>query len=182
MAKTLTMLKLTTLLSLLIFLLLLSLHFETATSFEDEENEDDEYVLDSIFTNNAVRKSRFLASTIKKIKKGTSCDAKTNPYVCNGVKANNGTSLLYCCKKHCRNVLGDRNNCGRCGRKCRLGERCCGGVCTDVTRNRANCGKCNRKCARGVKSTSASASVGGSSESTAVTAAPAFFLAFFSRS
>ncbi|KAL3638416.1 hypothetical protein CASFOL_017787 [Castilleja foliolosa] len=149
MAKTI-MLKLTTLISLLIFLLL-ALHSERGLSFEDEENEDDEYVIDSVLTNNSVRKSRFLASAVKKIKKGMKCDAKTNPYVCNGVSADKGASLLYCCKKHCRNVLGDRNNCGRCGQKCRLNERCCGGVCKDVSRNKTNCGKCNKKCRNGVK-------------------------------
>ncbi|KAL6535728.1 hypothetical protein OROHE_012572 [Orobanche hederae] len=134
----------------LLIVTLLALHSQRAVSFEDEENEDGEYTLDSVFSNDKVRRSRFLASTVKKIKKGEKCDAKTNPGVCDGVSANNGTSLLNCCKKHCRNVLGDRNNCGRCGQKCRLNERCCGGVCTDVLRNRTNCGKCKKKCAKGV--------------------------------
>ncbi|KAL6529721.1 hypothetical protein OROGR_015344 [Orobanche gracilis] len=134
----------------LLIVTILALHSQLAASYEDEENEDGEYTLDSVFSNDNLRRSRFLASTIKKIKKGAKCDAKTKPDVCNGVSANNGTSLLNCCKKHCRNVLGDRNNCGRCGQKCRLNERCCGGVCTDVLRNQTNCGKCKKKCAKGV--------------------------------
>ncbi|KAK4439182.1 protein GRIM REAPER [Sesamum alatum] len=151
MAKTLTMLKLTTTLSVVV-LLLLALHSQRAASYHEEndnEDDDEEYVLDSVFANSTVRRSRFLASSVKKIKKGTSCDAKTNPYVCNGVSANKGSSLLYCCKKHCRDVLGDRNNCGGCGRKCGLGERCCGGVCTNVLWSTANCGKCNKRCLGG---------------------------------
>ncbi|KAL6570615.1 hypothetical protein OROGR_000165 [Orobanche gracilis] len=134
----------------LLIVTLLALHSQLAVSFGDEENEYGEYTLDSVFSNDKVRRSRFLASTVKKIKKSATCDAKTNPGVCNGVSANEGTSLLNCCKKHCRDVLGDRNNCGRCGQKCRLNERCCGGVCTDVLRNRTNCGKCKKKCAKGV--------------------------------
>ncbi|KAL0443534.1 UNVERIFIED_CONTAM: protein GRIM REAPER [Sesamum latifolium] len=150
MAKTLTMLRLTTTLSVVV-LLLLTLHSQRAASYEESEDEDEEYVLDSLFANSTVRRSRFLASSVKKIKKGTSCDPKTNPYVCNGVSANKGSSLLYCCKKHCRDVLGDRNNCGVCGRKCGLGERCCGGVCTNVLWTTANCGKCNKRCPDGVR-------------------------------
>ncbi|KAH6788605.1 Stigma-specific Stig1 family protein [Perilla frutescens var. frutescens] len=146
MAKTLIML-------ITLSLLVVAIHFETAISLEDEEDEGEYYVLDSVLDNGgSARRSRFLTSTInKKIKKGTSCDAKTKAHVCNGVSANNGTSLLYCCKKHCRNVLGDRNNCGKCGHKCQFGERCCGGVCTNVLRNRSNCGKCNKHCPYRVK-------------------------------
>lgn len=145
------MINLITMLSLLL-LLLLSTHFQMVSSIEDEEDEGDFYLLDSTPANdNAGRVSRFLTSTAKKVKKGTKCDAKTNPFVCNGVWADKGTSLLSCCKKHCRNILGDRNNCGRCGNKCKYGERCCGGKCTNVLYNAANCGKCGKKCRKGVK-------------------------------
>ncbi|KAG6393799.1 hypothetical protein SASPL_144372 [Salvia splendens] len=144
MAKTLTLLT--------IFSLLLSLPlFQASLSFENGEIEGEYYLLDSpIPTTNAARSrtSWFLASAVKK---GASCGAATVSHhsvaTCNGVWANNGTCLLYCCKKHCRNVLGDHNNCGVCGHKCRFAERCCGGVCTNVLGNAANCG---RKCPRGV--------------------------------
>ncbi|KAL3821202.1 hypothetical protein ACJIZ3_007107 [Penstemon smallii] len=152
MAKTQLPKLIITILSLLIFLLL-SLHFQSAQSFHDDDNGDDqEYVLDDPITYvKSTSRSRFLTTSVKKTIKNTSCDAKTKPYVCNGVSADKGKSLLYCCKKHCRDVLGDKNNCGRCGHKCRLGERCCGGVCTNVLVNKSNCGKCGKKCARGVK-------------------------------
>ncbi|KAL1537730.1 protein GRIM REAPER-like [Salvia divinorum] len=144
MAQTLTILNLLTILSLLLF--------QTSLSFEDEGIEVEYYLLDSLIsTTNAVRSraSRFLASAVKK---GARCGAATSHGVaCDGVRANNGTCLLYCCKKHCRNVLGDHNNCGVCGHKCRFAERCCSGVCTNVLGNTANCGNCGRKCPRGVE-------------------------------
>ncbi|KZV27212.1 thioredoxin [Dorcoceras hygrometricum] len=133
--------------------LLLTLHFQAVVSLEDEENDVEEYVLDSpLEGNQSGTRSRFLAATSKKVlKKGANCDARTyNHNVCDGVSANKGTGLLYCCKKHCRNVLGDRNNCGTCGRKCQQWERCCGGVCTNVMTSTNNCGKCNRKCSSGI--------------------------------
>lgn len=87
----------------------------------------------------------FLAN---KIKKGARCDASANN-ICSGIS--NGTGLLQCCKKHCRNVLGDRNNCGAGGHKCRFGQLCWGGNCTDIAYNRDHCGKCDKKCSNGVK-------------------------------
>ncbi|OWM88652.1 protein GRIM REAPER [Punica granatum] len=138
---------LTILLSLILpFLVVAQSPFASWMTEPDEE--DQFYVLDnpSLQPANLRSRSRFLLSVIKK---GTSCNAVTKN-ICNGVQANNGTSLLYCCKKHCRNILGDRNNCGRCGQKCSFGELCCNGVCTSVAYNPYNCGKCNKKCAAGV--------------------------------
>ncbi|KAL8032109.1 hypothetical protein ABFX02_13G073300 [Erythranthe guttata] len=157
MAKTLNVIKLTTILSLVVFLLL-ALHTERAvSSFEDDqaENDDEEeaYVLDSVISNTTStlsRRSRFLTTSVKK-KKGViiGCNGKKNSQVCNGLKK--GKTLLFCCKKNCRDVLSDLNNCGRCGKKCGYGKRCCGGVCTDVLKNAKNCGKCGKRCRRGVK-------------------------------
>ncbi|XP_018822509.1 protein GRIM REAPER [Juglans regia] len=146
-----TLLKLTTILSLIMPLIItfLALHSQLAFSNNIEEDDEDQYVLDSpLMANINLRssRSRFLASVIKK---GARCHPITNN-VCNGIPANNGTSLLYCCKKHCRNILGDRNNCGRCGRKCKQGQRCCNRICTDITSNENHCGKCHKKCAKGV--------------------------------
>ncbi|KAM6581983.1 hypothetical protein CsatB_008985 [Cannabis sativa] len=128
---------------------------ENRNDNEDGEDDEDEefYVLDKVAgqtpaTNVGIRSSsRFLASYI--IKKGTHCDPKTYN-ICNGVPANKGKSILYCCKRHCRNVLGDRNNCGRCGHKCKFEDRCCNGKCTKVLFNKHNCGKCGKKCKAGV--------------------------------
>ena len=142
-----TILKLTTIISLLIPL---ALHSQLVSSIDidDIENElEEEYVLDTPLPHLGPTRSRFLASII--IKKGAHCDAVTNN-ICNGVPANKGKGLLFCCKKHCRNVLSDRNNCGVCGHKCKgLGERCCNGVCTNVLSNDNHCGKCNKKCSPG---------------------------------
>ncbi|XP_010502751.1 PREDICTED: protein GRIM REAPER-like [Camelina sativa] len=123
---------------------------EEATNVEDQEF----YILDespTILSNVTISsKARLLVSHCKKIRKGMRCHV-AGYNVCNGVKADKGTSLLYCCKKHCRNILGDMNNCGRCGHKCRFGQRCCGGICTNVGFNPKHCGKCNKKCKSGVK-------------------------------
>lgn len=138
-----SLLKLATILSLFTILFITSLN-----SLSDEDDEEIEYVLDTPFVNTRLR-SRFLADKTV-VKKGTTC-SQSNTDVCNGVSANNGTSLLFCCKTHCRNVLGDRNNCGQCGRKCAFGQRCCGGTCTNVLNNTTNCGKCKKRCSLGVK-------------------------------
>ncbi|XP_050219647.1 protein GRIM REAPER [Mercurialis annua] len=136
-----------------ICILLIFLHTPKTLSynnFQDEELDDDDqelYVLDNPIPN-FITRSRFLAS-VSVIRKGRSCNATSNN-ICNGVSANKGTSLLYCCKKHCRNVLGDKNNCGRCGNKCKFGEFCCNKSCVSVSSNVDHCGKCNRKCVNGV--------------------------------
>ncbi|KAM7503990.1 hypothetical protein LguiB_002894 [Lonicera macranthoides] len=130
--------------TLLKLLTILSLLTASAFSTDLEDDTEDEYILDAPFNHTRLR-SRFLAS----IKKGTYCDDQYANNVCNGVSANQGKSLLYCCKTHCRNIWGDRNNCGRCGNKCTLGELCCSGTCTRVAYNNAHCGKCNNECSNG---------------------------------
>ncbi|XP_054811363.1 protein GRIM REAPER-like [Prosopis cineraria] len=142
-------LKLTTVLSLLLIPLVLT---------EDMDDEDDDiYVLDHFPSSSSSSsssslqtgtRSRFLTRIIKK---GMHCDAMMTGFnICNGVSASKGRGLLFCCKKHCRNVLGDKNNCGRCGHKCRQGQRCCDGACTDVLFNENHCGKCGSKCSPGL--------------------------------
>ncbi|CAN4102898.1 unnamed protein product [Withania somnifera] len=127
------------------FLLISSTNADRSSGFlyDDDSNDEEYYTLDTPFSNLSSGKK------VTKIKKGASCDANRNN-ICNGVPANNGTSMLYCCKKHCRNVLGDMNNCGQCQKKCKFGQRCCGGVCTDVVYNPLHCGKCNKACLPGV--------------------------------
>ncbi|KDP20237.1 hypothetical protein JCGZ_08636 [Jatropha curcas] len=137
-----SLLKLTTILSVLLLLLV---SFHTQKSLAAESEDDEEYILDTPLPNFRSRSS-FLARVIRK---GTRCNALSSN-ICNGVYANNGTSLLYCCKSHCRNVLGDQNNCGECGSKCKFGERCCHGSCISVAYDANNCGGCNKKCPPGV--------------------------------
>ncbi|XP_021288758.1 protein GRIM REAPER [Herrania umbratica] len=151
-----TILKLTAILSLTVSLLL-SLHPQATFSFRIEDDGDDGeeyYMLDQpLIIPNLQSKSRFLSHTLKKdkIRKGTHCDPNSYHNICNGISANNGTSLLYCCKTHCRNVLRDWNNCGQCGNRCKFGQHCCGGVCTNVMFNDNHCGKCDKQCKSGVK-------------------------------
>lgn len=139
-----TILNLTTILFLLFPLISLH-HFQLVCSTdidEDIENEEEEYVVDT----HVGPRSRFLESTIKK---GTSCLVSKN--ICNGIRAHKGTQLLFCCKNlHCRDVLTDKNHCGKCENKCNFGEKCCSGVCTKVLYNRDHCGKCKNKCKYGV--------------------------------
>ncbi|KAJ6301551.1 hypothetical protein OIU77_015790 [Salix suchowensis] len=137
------LLKLATILSL-VFSILLQASSSQMTLSSDIEDDDEEYVLDSPPENFRSR-SRFLASVVRK---GTRCNAERGN-VCNGVSANKGTSLIYCCKKHCRNVLGDKNNCGICGNKCRFAESCCNGRCTNIFSNVNHCGKCTKEVCSG---------------------------------
>ncbi|XP_068666691.1 protein GRIM REAPER-like [Aristolochia californica] len=144
MAATVPFLKLVTILCMMVIPLAFIPHSGVAQDAEEEED----YVLDNQFPGLNLRAgSRFLVS---KIKKGEHCDPKSNN-VCPGVSVNNGTGLLQCCKKHCRNILGDRNNCGKCGQRCAFGQLCCGGVCTNIAYNVGHCGKCNKKCPLGVR-------------------------------
>ncbi|CAJ2659790.1 unnamed protein product [Trifolium pratense] len=144
------MLKLTIILSLLISqALFVSSNDDDINNHDMEEEEDDDeeqelYVVDTPLQNQRSR-SRFLATIIKK---GRQCNRETNN-ICNGVRANKGKDLLFCCKKHCRNILSDKNNCGVCGNKCKQGEKCCNGVCTNVMSNVHHCGKCKRECLNG---------------------------------
>ncbi|XP_028792958.1 protein GRIM REAPER-like [Neltuma alba] len=150
MAK--TLMKLTTII-LTTLIVLLSLHPQMAlsTGTEDTDEEEEEYVVDPPLFSHLRTRSRFLASKII-IKKGRRCDNSSVAHnICNGIPSSKGTGLLFCCKKHCRNVLSDKNNCGQCGHKCKQGERCCNGICTNVLFNGgSHCGKCNKKCSAGV--------------------------------
>ncbi|KAI9085892.1 hypothetical protein K1719_031969 [Acacia pycnantha] len=140
-------LKLTT-----IIVSLLLLHSQ-ATTFQTEDMDDNEdyiYILDHKPSSSLQigTRSRFL---MRIVKKGVHCDASAGSFnICNGVSASKGRGLLFCCKNHCRNVLSDENNCGRCGHKCCQGHRCCDGACTDVLFNENHCGKCGNKCSLGV--------------------------------
>ncbi|XP_077249550.1 stigma-specific Stig1 family protein [Tasmannia lanceolata] len=145
MATTLPLIKLVTILSIFIIPMTLIAHSSLTSDVEDEE---DEWVMDDQFLSQIVRPgSRFFAS---KIKKGVRCHEVTNN-ICPGISVNKGNGLLQCCKKHCRNVLSDRNNCGSCHQKCGFGELCCNGLCTNIAHNVDHCGDCDQKCPSGVK-------------------------------
>ncbi|XP_050879365.1 protein GRIM REAPER [Lathyrus oleraceus] len=145
-------LKLTIILSILISLSLFvssndddKSHHDIVEDEDEDEEAQDFYIVDTPLQHHGSSRSRFLASIIKK---GRRCNLESSN-ICNGVRANKGKDLLFCCKKHCRNVLSDKNNCNVCGHKCKEGERCCNGVCTNVLTNVHHCGKCKNECSSG---------------------------------
>ncbi|KAF3453417.1 hypothetical protein FNV43_RR03857 [Rhamnella rubrinervis] len=70
---------------------------------------------------------------------------KTFPRICR-FKGSPGPN---CCKKKCVNVLTDRFNCGRCGKKCKFSKICCNGKCVNPSFNSRHCGGCNNSCSNG---------------------------------
>ncbi|KAK4360914.1 hypothetical protein RND71_019866 [Anisodus tanguticus] len=75
-----------------------------------------------------------------------------NMYTCNKyprVCAAKGSRGPDCCRKKCVNVMTDRFNCGKCGRKCGYLEMCCEGWCVNTYFNKRHCGNCNNSCKKG---------------------------------
>lgn len=144
-SSSINLLNLTAIILMLMSVLVISYSQSASIRSYDEESEEEEYIVDAPLGNRGLR-SRFLASNVV-INKGTRCWGKKRE-VCDGVWANKGKSLVYCCKTHCRNVLGDKNNCGGCGVKCGLGHSCCAGRCINVGSDANNCGNCNLVCAK----------------------------------
>ncbi|XP_054776380.1 stigma-specific STIG1-like protein 1 [Prosopis cineraria] len=60
-----------------------------------------------------------------------------------------GSNGPDCCKKKCVNVSRDRNNCGKCGRKCKYSQICCRGKCVNPMVSNNHCGTCGNKCNNG---------------------------------
>ncbi|GMN36509.1 hypothetical protein TIFTF001_042460 [Ficus carica] len=54
-----------------------------------------------------------------------------------------------CCKKKCVNVMRDRHNCGKCGKKCKYNKICCNGKCINPSFHKRHCGGCNNRCKNG---------------------------------
>ncbi|XP_027339501.1 stigma-specific STIG1-like protein 1 [Abrus precatorius] len=67
------------------------------------------------------------------------------PRVCR-VKGSQGPD---CCRKKCVNVSTDRNNCGKCGKKCKYSQMCCRGKCINPMFDKHHCGGCGNKCSKG---------------------------------
>ncbi|KAL7212233.1 hypothetical protein ACSBR2_014999 [Camellia fascicularis] len=67
------------------------------------------------------------------------------PRVC----AAKGSPGPDCCGKHCVNVMTDKLNCGKCGKKCVYSEMCCQGECVNPSVDKKHCGRCNKKCNNG---------------------------------
>ncbi|PKI48895.1 hypothetical protein CRG98_030743 [Punica granatum] len=87
------------------------------------------------------RRDRLLAQNISAAR--MTCDKY--PRVCRLAKSPGPD----CCRKQCVNVSTDRQNCGKCGKKCKYAEICCGGTCVNPSNDKAHCGKCNNPCRKG---------------------------------
>ena len=61
----------------------------------------------------------------------------------------NGGRRRHCCRGKCVNLMGDRNNCGKCGKKCKYGHICCRGKCANPNVSKKHCGGCNHGCGSG---------------------------------
>ena len=124
----------------MLFFVLMALFITlSATTSNNEQflNEDDE-------TQEAIAlrgTSRFLAQ--KNARVVMTCDKY--PRVCRA----KGSPGRDCCKKKCVNVLTDRLNCGKCGKKCKYSEICCKGECVNPWSNKKHCGSCGNKCKKG---------------------------------
>ncbi|PON62714.1 Stigma-specific protein [Parasponia andersonii] len=70
---------------------------------------------------------------------------KKFPRICHA-KGSPGPS---CCKKKCVDLLRDRHNCGKCGKKCKYNRICCNGKCVNPSFNKKHCGGCNNRCSNG---------------------------------
>ncbi|KAJ8754904.1 hypothetical protein K2173_015416 [Erythroxylum novogranatense] len=81
----------------------------------------------------------------KPMKRRRSLTCNKFPRICHA----KGSPGPDCCKKKCVNVLGDRMNCGACGKKCKYNEMCCNGKCVNPSFSRSHCGGCHNRCQNG---------------------------------
>ena len=135
-----------------IFVMVLVLSISAASNLNQEQETDDinnatmelseylsaetkqSFVLDEVEGRSLLQKKQIRSVTCNKF-----------PMICQA----RGSPGPHCCKKKCVNVLTDRLNCGKCGKKCKYNEICCGGKCVNPSFNRKHCGGCNSKCSNG---------------------------------
>ena len=79
----------------------------------------------------------------KQTKRRPTC--KKFPQICRA----KGSPGPKCCKKKCVDLLRDRHNCGKCGKKCKYNRICCNGKCVNPSFNKKHCGGCNNRCSNG---------------------------------
>ncbi|KAK1368327.1 stigma-specific STIG1-like protein 1 [Heracleum sosnowskyi] len=128
-----------------IFFIFLVLVATTSTIFATSVMEDDNS--DLVVPITTTEPSSFLRQTgrflANKPRAWRTCDKY--PRVCD----NKGSPGPDCCKKQCVNVMSDKANCGKCGRKCKYGETCCKGQCVNTLKDKKNCGSCKNRCKKG---------------------------------
>ncbi|KAL4272826.1 hypothetical protein GQ457_13G002030 [Hibiscus cannabinus] len=110
---------------------------EKYSATEDDHKDadaDDVITMDSSGHRSLLQKKRNRRVTCKKF-----------PGICHA----KGSPGPACCKKKCVNILKDRQNCGKCGKKCKYNEVCCKGRCVNPSFNTKHCGGCNKRCGNG---------------------------------
>lgn len=86
------------------------------------------------------RRGRFLAQQVKAVR---TCEVY--PKLCRD-KNCSGPNF---CNKQCVNLMTNKLNCGKCGKKCNYSEMCCQGKCVNPSSDERHCGQCNKKCSKG---------------------------------
>lgn len=86
------------------------------------------------------RRGRFLAQQVKAVR---TCEVY--PKLCRD-KNSSGPNF---CNKKCVNLMTNKLNCGKCGKKCNYSEMCCQGKCVNPSSDERHCGQCNKKCSKG---------------------------------
>lgn len=143
-------------LQILLFLLGLAMLISVVIADSETPNKTESQFLTSVKTHNSTRNPASPSSEIteelisaslrgghKYVRGIMTCDKY--PRVCRA----KGSEGPDCCKKKCVNVSTDRNNCGRCGKRCRYSQTCCRGKCVNPMFDEHHCGSCGNKCDKG---------------------------------
>ncbi|KAL4273779.1 hypothetical protein GQ457_13G002020 [Hibiscus cannabinus] len=129
--------------SILVAVLVLSISAvaEQDNSTENYSPAEDYHQYDDVDDSITIAEGRLLLQ--KKRSRKATCNKF--PGICRA----KGSPGPQCCKKKCVNVLRDRQNCGKCGKKCKYNETCCKGKCVNPSFNTKHCGGCNNRCGNG---------------------------------
>lgn len=133
--------------SILVMVLVLSI---AATASLDQQDDTDNKSAAEEDDNDAETKQRFMLDetegrSLLQKKRTRRLTCNKFPRICHA----RGSPGPQCCKKKCVNILMDRLNCGKCGKKCKYNEICCKGKCVNPSFNRKHCGGCNNRCSNG---------------------------------
>ncbi|KAL6128495.1 hypothetical protein ACLB2K_071850 [Fragaria x ananassa] len=63
-----------------------------------------------------------------------------------GTCTTKGSPGPNCCNNRCVDMGTDKNNCGSCGKKCKITEICCKGHIVNPMTDNFNCGSCFNSC------------------------------------
>ena len=114
---------------------------ENHIAADEEDDLDAASEMKQLFTSEENTEGRSLLQ--KKRNRRLTC--KKFPRICRA----KGSPGPQCCTKKCVNILTDRHNCGKCGKKCKYNQICCKGKCVNPSFNPKHCGGCNNRCSKG---------------------------------